>query len=62
MNSDGFKSVSLLDTLSGAENDETQGSTHASEKPRKNESARKKKVQRSIVEKCQRKAILSIFL
>jgi hypothetical protein len=43
MNSDRFKIVSLLDTLSGAENDETQNSTHAFEKSRKNESARRKK-------------------
>uniref|UniRef100_A0A914P8D1 Uncharacterized protein n=1 Tax=Panagrolaimus davidi TaxID=227884 RepID=A0A914P8D1_9BILA len=42
-NSDGFKSVSLFDTLSGAEDDKTQNSTHTSEKPRKNESAGRKK-------------------
>uniref|UniRef100_A0AC35EYN8 Uncharacterized protein n=1 Tax=Panagrolaimus sp. PS1159 TaxID=55785 RepID=A0AC35EYN8_9BILA len=39
MNSDRFKSVPLWDTLSCAENDETQHTTHASEKLRKNESA-----------------------
>uniref|UniRef100_A0A914PWH1 Uncharacterized protein n=1 Tax=Panagrolaimus davidi TaxID=227884 RepID=A0A914PWH1_9BILA len=42
-NSDGLKSVSLFDTLSGAEDDKTQNSTVASEKPRKNESAGRKK-------------------
>uniref|UniRef100_A0A914PUI7 Uncharacterized protein n=1 Tax=Panagrolaimus davidi TaxID=227884 RepID=A0A914PUI7_9BILA len=42
-NSDGLKSVSLFDTLSGAEDDKTQNSTHTSEKPRKNESAGRKK-------------------
>uniref|UniRef100_A0A914R6T4 Uncharacterized protein n=1 Tax=Panagrolaimus davidi TaxID=227884 RepID=A0A914R6T4_9BILA len=42
-NSDGFKSVSILDTLSGKEDYETQHSTHASEKLRKNESAGRKK-------------------
>uniref|UniRef100_A0A914PKR9 Uncharacterized protein n=1 Tax=Panagrolaimus davidi TaxID=227884 RepID=A0A914PKR9_9BILA len=41
MNSDGVKNVSLLDTLSGAEDDETQHSIHASEKPRKNEFTRR---------------------
>uniref|UniRef100_A0AC35EWV7 Uncharacterized protein n=1 Tax=Panagrolaimus sp. PS1159 TaxID=55785 RepID=A0AC35EWV7_9BILA len=43
MNSDGFKSVSLFDTLSGADDDETQNSIHAFEKPRKNKAAGRKK-------------------
>uniref|UniRef100_A0A914NYW4 Uncharacterized protein n=1 Tax=Panagrolaimus davidi TaxID=227884 RepID=A0A914NYW4_9BILA len=36
MDFNGFKSVSLLDSLSGDDDDDTQGSTRASEKPREN--------------------------